>query len=210
MDQGLTNRLAGQGVPAAHRAARGGSDGLAVGAVGHATHRLFVADEGSLNGHRRPPGGEIQAHHVGKAPVFLRIDGEAFRHPEQPLGHLALLAELQAAVEGQAGRHPLRLELFRVGIGEGPADLGIRPDSQAQESREEQIHEDNERGQGRTAPRPQEHSLPRGNRPGPDRLPALPAAQVIGQGVGTGVAFLRLLPQTLQADRLQVAPAPGG
>ena len=36
---------------------------------------------------------------------------------------LAVLAELQGAVECQAGRHPLRLELFCVGIGEGPADL---------------------------------------------------------------------------------------
>ena len=62
-----------------------------------------------------------------------------------------------------------------------------------------------ERGRQRVAAAPHPGAGRRSDRPRGDRLARQPAREVIGQGLGAGVAPLGLLFQALQADDLQVA-----
>ena len=62
--------------------------------------------------------------------------------------------------------------------------------------------------QGRLAPAPPPGAFRAADGPRPDRLAGPEPPQVLGQGVGAGVAPRRLLLQAFQADRLQVARQP--
>src|SRR5581483_11195652 len=57
---------------------------------------------------------------------------------------------------------------------------------------------------GGAAPRPLDAALDEADAPRLDRLPLEIAAQIVRQGLGTGIALLRLLFQALKADGLQV------
>jgi hypothetical protein len=174
-----------------------------------------LAQGGRLGGPGRQVGPD-QPIEVGRA---VRGGGEGLEHPEQPLAHLALLGQGEAAVQPRVGEPALR---FPAG-GDGPVALGVgfalgaqhvpplalrlpplpgHPGA-AQDQRQQQRRR--QHGQGRVAPAPAPEPLGLADGAGADRLVVGEAAQVLGQLGRRLVAVGRVTGQRLEHDRLQVA-----
>ena len=126
-----------------------------------------------------------------------------------PARDVALLAEGQSALEGQAGREPPRsvegrAELpGRVGLVEAVAD---GDDGRGQQRQDRQPARGRE---GRVAPAPAQDAPRAPDRAGQDRLVPEEPLQLVGELSARGVSPRRLLLQALEADRLQVAREAG-
>src|SRR5262245_42492547 len=99
-------------------------------------------------------------------------------------------------------RRPFGVRRRLLLVAAGLASIQLDADDADAETEPQQ---DKERRQGRLAPAPAPRFFEWADRTGADRLAGEEALQVVGQLGGRGVALRRLLLETFQTDRLQVA-----
>ena len=138
------------------------------------------------------------------------VGGEFGQVPAQPRhGPVAQLVFGLAPATGVEVEPDAREMFFHVGRGGVPLGLGhLRPQigvvGRAQQDRQ-QDGDDDGGGDRRPAADPFPGPLPGRRRPRPDRLAGQEATQVVRQVRGAPVAPGRLLIQTFEANRLQIA-----
>ena len=184
----------------------------AIGAKGHGQDLGLVLEDGAEGMDLMAPAVQAQPQEPLKVVGAGRGELQPAGQPEQAVVGVALLAEAQSPVEGQAGRPPLGFPALV--IGDAPRRhrlvplcprLPPLPDDAGKTGRgHQQEHRDKGRDR-RLAPGPLGNALGNIGAAGEDGIAMEEAIQILRQGVGRAVAPLRVLVQTFQADRLQVA-----
>ena len=194
----------------------------------HPVHAEGVPKPGQLPA----PAGQVGANDGAEGGLVFGGLPPGLEHEEEPLVHGAGLGLLQAQAEAQLGRAQGAALLGGQGLvpfGDGVV-LGVLGDPlrrdcvafvvasyfgllarvegkvgrERQAAHQGQHHRRQQPGHDRVAPRPQPGPLRFADAPRLDRLTGQEAIEVVGQGLGGGVAARRGLAQALQTDRLEV------
>ena len=156
------------------------------------------------------------AHHLrvealapGQPQRVLKPVAALLRHLPRLLGRLLGVLGRLLGVLGRLFRVESAPELL-LDVAVAVLQLAVVVNAAAQEGDERHGDDGHQCRRGRPPPRPLDEALRTADRPRPDRLASQPPFEVLGQFLRGAVALRRVLTQTFQTHRLQIAVEAGG